>query len=406
MTDSSVDINSVNNFKEHIMFYVGIDVAKDKHDCIIVDSDGKITVPSFTIPNTLSGFQLLYDKITSSTSDFSAIKIGLEATGHYSNHIIEFLGNHQFETFVVNPLHTCLYRKSLSFRKTKTDKIDATLITDLLRTETLKPYCPASDDIKELKILTRYRFSLIQDCSRLKVSTTRLINILFPELDTFMTDLNGNSAHALLSEYPGAFFVASSHLTKLSNLLHKSSKGHIHKETCVALREAARNSVGVYNPIHALELQQTIARIKLIQTQTEEVEALIRNIIDRLHPQILTIPGISYTLAAIILAEIDDFSKFSSAEKVLAFAGLEPSVYQSGQYLSTHAKMVKRGSIYLRYALFTAAKCVCNFDSTFHEYLSKKRAEGKPYNVAMSHVAKKLTRVIYCLETQSIPYKK
>lgn len=388
------------------MFYVGIDVAKDKHDCIIVNSDGDIVTPCFTIPNTLSGFHLLYDKISSCTSDFSAIKIGLEATGHYSNHIIEFLCNHQFETFVVNPLHTCLYRKSLSFRKTKTDKIDAALITDLLRTETLKPYSPTSDDIKELKTLTRYRFSLIQDCSRLKVSTTRLVNILFPELEAFMTDLNGNSAHALLSEYPGASFVASCHLTRLFNLLYKSSKGHIHKETCVALRKAARSSIGSCNPVHSLELQQTITRIQLIESQVKELDLLIRDIIDRLNPQILTIPGISYNLAGIILAEIGDFSKFSSAEKVLAFAGLEPSIYQSGQYLSSHASMVKRGSTYLRYALYNAARCVCNFDSTFHDYLEKKRTEGKPYKVAMSHTIKKLTRVIYCLETQKIPYKK
>ena len=388
------------------MFYVGIDVAKEKHDCVIVNSDGKVIIPVFTIPNNHAGFQSLYEKLMSCTTDISAIKIGLEATGHYSNHILEFLTTYQFETFVINPLHSCLYRKSLSFRKTKTDKIDAVLITDLLRTETLKPYCPASNEMKELKILTRYRFSLVQDCSRLKVSTTRLVNILFPELESFMTDINSSSGHALLLMYPGATFVADCHLTKLYTLLSKSSKGHIHKDTCILLREAARSSVGVANTICSMQLQQTIKRIQMLKQQIAEVDSQIKTIMDRIQSPIMTIPGISYTLAAMILSEVGTFSNFSSAEKVLAFAGLEPSVYQSGQYQSNHAKMVKRGSIYLRYALFTAAKCVCNFDQTFHDYYVQKLGEGKPYNVAISHVAKKLTRVIYCLETQQIPYKK
>lgn len=307
------------------MFYVGIDVAKDKHDCLIMNSDNQIVVPSFTISNNLLGFQTLYEKIMSCTSDIAAIKIGLEATGHYSNHIIEFLTNHRFQTFVVNPLHTCLYRKSLSFRKTKTDKIDAALITDLLRTETLKPYVPVSDDMKQLKSLTRYRFTLVQDCSRLKVSVTRLINILFPELESFVTDLNGNSAHSLMSQYPSANLVANCHLTKLYNLLHKSSKGHIKKETCILIRDAAKTSIGSSNPIQSLELQQTIQRIQLMQTQIAELDLLIKDIMNRIQSPIMTIPGISYTLTAIILGELETISKFSSAEKILAFAGLEPS---------------------------------------------------------------------------------
>ncbi|MDO5294196.1 MAG: IS110 family transposase [bacterium] len=387
------------------MFYVGIDVAKDKNDCVIMSSDGKIVVPNFSFSNNATEFEELNQKISSCSLDPSCIKIGLEATGHYSNHVVEYLANHQFQTFVVNPLHTCLYRKSLSFRKTKTDKVDAMLITDLLRTETLLPYEPSSEEIQQLKSLCRYRFTLVQDRSRLKVSTTRLINILFPELEHFVSDLNGKSAHALMLEFPNAKEVASCHLTHLTTLLSKASKGHHKKEDAILIRNAAITSVGSENPMQSLELQQTIQRIQLMDTQIKELERRIKLIMKRVPCQIMTIPGISYEFAAIILSEIGSFSNFSSPAKILAFAGLEPSIYQSGQYTSTYAKMVKRGSKYLRFALVKAAESVCNWDPTFAEYLAQKLDQGKPYYVAISHVAKKLTRVIYCLETKQIAYK-
>ena len=163
------------------------------------------------------------------------------------------------------------------------------------------------------------------------------------------------------------------------------------------IRNAARDSIGPYSDVKSLELQQTIQRIRMMEDQIKQVEAEINPIVDEFHSPILTIPGISYRMAAILIAETENFSNFDSAEKVLAFAGLEPSVYQSGQLTSTHAKMVKRGSKYLRYALFNAAKYVCHWDGGFGQYLAKKRAEGKPYNVAVSHAAKKLTRVIFHL---------
>lgn len=379
------------------MIYAGIDVAKDKHDCLITDSDGLILFDSFSFPNNRCGFDELFANLKSCSDDLSNIKVGLEATGHYSDNLLEFLISNGLPTTVINPLHTNLYRKSLSLRKTKTDRVDAHSIVTMLRTECLKPYSQTSYHVRELKSLTRYRFSLVQDCARLKTSYSRLCLILFPELEKIVPSLHMASIYALLSELPNAKAVSECHLTRLTNLLTSTSKRHYGKEKAIEIRNTARNSIGSYSEVKSLELQQTIQLIQMMEKQIEHVESQINPIVDSLHSPIMTIPGISYRMAAIIIAETENFTNFDSAEQVLAYAGLEPSVYQSGQMTSTHAKMVKRGSKYLRYALFNAAKYVCHWDKHFGTYLAKKRAEGKTYNVAVSHVAKKLTRVIFHL---------
>jgi len=379
------------------MIYAGIDVAKDKHDCLIVDSDGVILFPTFTISNNRQGFNQLLANLKSCGDDLSKIKVGLEATGHYSNNLLEFLIANDIPTTVINPLHTNLYRKGLSLRKTKTDKVDAHSIVTMLRTESLKPYSQSSYHVRELKSLTRYRFSLVQDCAKLKTSYTRLCVILFPELEDLVPSLHMPSIYALLSELPNARAISECHLTRLVHILSTSSKGRYGKEKAIEIRNAARDSIGSYSEVKSLELQQTIQMIQMMEKQIKQVEARINPIVDELHSPILTIPGISYRMAAMIIAETENFSNFDSAEQVLAYAGLEPSVYQSGQLTSTHAKMVKRGSKYLRFALFNATKYVCHWEAGFGQYLAKKRAEGKPYNVAVSHAAKKLTRVIFHL---------
>lgn len=388
------------------MLYAGIDVAKEKHDCIIANSNGEILFNPFTFPNNRTGFDEFFSKLEASSKDLSQIKVGLEATGHFSDNLLEFLISKGLTTFVINPLHTNLYRKGLSLRKTKTDKVDAHSILNMLRTENLKSYSHKSYHIRELKSLTRYRFSLVQGCARLKTSFSRLCVILFPELESLVPNLHMASVYALLSELPGAQPIASCHLTRLTALLHRSSKGRYSRDKAIEIRNAARVSVGSHSNVKSLELQQTIRLIQLMEEQINQVEAEINPIVDSLNSPIMTIPGISYRMAGIIIAEVGDFNDFDSAEQILAYAGLEPSVYQSGQLTSTHAKMVKRGSKYLRYALFNATKYVCHWDPTFSAYLAKKRAEGKSYNVAVSHAAKKLTRVIYHLVKTNQPFVK
>ena len=389
------------------MIYVGIDIAKDKHDCFITNSDGEVLFNVFAIPNNREGYNDLYQKISSLTSDFSVIKVGLEATGHYNYNLLGFLIDKGLPTYVINPLHTNLYRKSLSLRQTKTDKVDARTIAFMLMSGVnLQSYSDTSYHNEELKSLTRYRFDKVKERAKLKTSVSRLVNILFPELEKLVPSIHMASVYAMLSEFPCASKIASAHLTRLANLLETSSRGHYGKETAITFRNAARVSVGSNMPAKSLELKHTIKLIQELDSEIEEIENEIKTIMDEINSPILSIPGINYRMGAMIIAEIGDFSRFDSPDKILAYAGMPPSTYQSGQLDSSYSHMEKRGSRYLCYALFNATKFVCHWDSTFAAYLAKKRAEGKHYNVAISHAAKKLVRVIYQLEKSKQAYIK
>ena len=389
------------------MIYVGIDVAKDKHDCFITNSDGEVLFKAFTISNNLDGFNELYQKIESVMEDTTKVKVGLEATGHYGYNLLGYLIDKGLPTYVINPLHTNLYRKSLSLRQTKTDKVDARTIASMLMSDVnLKSYSDISYHNEELKSLTRYRFDKVKERAKLKSSVSRLVCILFPELEKLVPTLHMASVYAMLSEFPGAKQVADTHLTRLTNLLSESSKGRYGKETAIAFRNAARTSIGSNMPAKSLELKHTIKLIRELTSDIDEIEHEIKLIMDEINSPILSIPGINYRMGAMIIAEIGDFNRFDSPDKILAYAGLSPSTYQSGQLDGAYSHMEKRGSRYLRYALYNAAKYVCHWDPTFAEYLAKKRAEGKHYNVAISHAVKKLVRVIYHLEKTNQQYIK
>lgn len=389
------------------MIFVGIDVAKDKHDCFIINSEGEVLADVFTVSNSKEGFDALLEVINTCTGiDGGKIKVGLEATGHYSYNLLGFLLDNGLPTFVINPLHTNLYRKSLSLRKTKTDKVDARTIASMLMSDvSLKPYTNIAYHNSELKSLTRYRFDKVKERAKLKTSVSRLVNILFPELEKLFPTLHIASSYALLSELPSAKQIAEVHLTHLTNLLYTASKGRYSREKAVQIREAARISIGTFMPAKALELKHTIKLIREFDTEIDEIEEAIKSIMDKINSPITSVPGIGLNMAAMIIAEIGDFNRFDSPDKILAFAGLSPSTYQSGQLNNCYAHMEKRGSRYLRYALYNVTKYVCHWNPVFADYLAKKRSEGKHYNVAISHAAKKLVRLIFALQKSGQAYK-
>ena len=384
---------------------VGIDVAKDKHDCFIQSSEGEVLADVFTISNNMDGFHTLLEKIQACTTPQDKIRVGLEATGHYSYNLLGFLLDNGLATYVLNPLRTNLYRKSLSLRKTKTDRVDARTIAAILLSDAgLKPYTDTAYHNEELKSLTRYRFDKVKERAKLKSSVSRLVCILFPELEKLVPSLHMASVYALLEEFPGAKQVAGAHLTSLKSLLEKASKGRYKRDMALSIRDTARMSIGSRMPAKSLELQHTIRLIRELDAEIHEIEAEIETMMDEIRSPIMTIPGIGCRMGAMILAEAGDLSRFDSPDKLLAYAGMSPSTYQSGQLNNCYPHMEKRGSRYLRYALFNATKYVCLWDPTFAAYLAKKRAEGKHYNVAISHAAKKLVRLIFAMEKSRQPY--
>ncbi len=389
------------------MICVGIDVAKDKHDCFILNSEGEVLADAFTIPNNAEGFESLLQTIRRCPRPTDKIKVGPEATRHYRYNVLGFLLDKGLPTYVINPLHTNLYRKSLSLRKTKTDRVDARTIATMLMSDVdLKSYTDTAYHNEELKSLTRYRFDKVRERAKLKQSISRLVTILFPELEKLVPTLHAVSVYALLSEFPGAKQIAGAHLTHLKTLLNDASRGRYGRDVAMELRDAAKNSIGSVMPAKSLELQHTIRLVHELDTEIEDIEAAIEAMMNEIQSPITTIPGIGVRMGAMILAEIGDFSRFDSPDKILAYAGMSPSTYQSGQLSlsGTYSHMEKRGSRYLRYALYNATKYVCFWDPTFAAYLAKKRAEGKHYNVALSHAAKKLVRLIYAMEKSGQPY--
>ncbi len=225
------------------MIFVGIDVAKDKHDCVITHSEREVPAKAFSFSNNKAGFQDFFQRISAITNDFSEIKVGLEATGHYSYNLLGFLLDKEFHVYLLNPLHTNLFRKSLTLRKAKTDKVDAhTITTMLMSMPDLKPYSATTFNNEELKSLTCYRFEKVQERAKLKVSVSLLVTILFPEPEKLVSNLHGATVYALLSEFPNAEAVANAHLTRLTNLISASSNGHHGKEKAEQIRNAAGNS--------------------------------------------------------------------------------------------------------------------------------------------------------------------
>jgi transposase len=377
------------------MIFVGIDVAKDKHDCFIVSSDGEVLKNVFTFKNDLEGFNSFLAAIPDVPKD--TIRVGLEATGHYSLNLMNFITNNQLPLVVLNPLQTNLFRKAHTLRKSKTDKIDAKIIALMLQSGNFSPHSNLSYHLSELKSLTRHKSRIKKNLSRYKVSLNRILDIMFPELSSVVYSLNQKSIYALLKAFPSKKAIATAHLTKLTNVLKKSSYGKYGKSKALLIRETASSSIGTDSRALSFELSQTISFIEIYTSQINKINHEIKSIMDELQSPILSVPGISYGLGSVIISEIGSIKNFDSPYKLLAFAGLDPSTYQSGKFAASNMKMVKRGSPYLRWALLEAARLIAMRDKTFKEYYLKKKAEGKHHYVALSHVAKKLVRVIYYL---------
>ena len=319
------------------MICVGIDVAKDKHDCFILSSEGEVLADVFTIPNNAEEFDTLLQTIRRCARPADKIKVGLEATGHYSYNILGFLLDKGLATYVINPLHTNLYRKSLSLRKTKTDRVDARTIATMLMSDVdLKSYTDTSYHNEELKSLTRYRFDKVRERAKLKTSISRLVCILFPELEKLVPTLHLASVYALLSEFPGSKQIASAHLTRLTNLLREASKGRYGREKAIEIRDAARNSIGSAMPAKSLELKHTIRLIGELDAEIEEIEKEINSIMDAVHSPITTIPGIGNRMGAMILAEVGDLDSDYSASSSNSFT-LPPYSGNSRKNLSLNS---------------------------------------------------------------------
>ena len=384
------------------MIYVGIDIAKNTHWASAMNSDGEILLQPFSFQNNNEGFQKFISKL--SNFDKQKMLIGLESTAHYGENIISYLFNLDYKIGIINPIQTSNLRKS-NIRKTKNDKVDTFII---IKSLSLNNYnLVTTRDINNIKLkgLSRSRHNLIVMRSRSKIQLASFIDQLFPELNQFFKgNLHLNVSYQLLKEYSSPKQISSLHLTKLSNILHDNSHGRYNKQDAIRLRDLAKNSVGIDNPTLSLQIKQAILQIELYSEQIEEVEKLSKQILDEMKSKLLTIPGMSYNQATVIHGFIGDINRFNKSCQLLAYAGLDPSTYQSGNFEARSTRMSKRGNSLLRYNLVYAAHNLVLHNKTFKEYYDLKRSQGKTHYCALGHCAHKLVRIIFKMLKSNVDF--
>lgn len=376
------------------MIYIGIDIAKNFHFASVVNSELETLVKPFKFYNDKSGFELFLKNI--SNFNQSDVLIGLEATGIYGDNLVSFLFNKGFKIGRINPLQSDSLRSS-NIRKTKTDKVDTFLICKCL---ILKDYTLITEtDIQmiELRSLCRLKIDIGKSKSKCKCQLVSCLDVVFPEMSKVFKDLHVKSSYALLSKYPSAYIISHTRVDAIFNIIHKASRGAFGKQKAIDLKSFANNSIAIRNNSIELQIKLLIEQINMFQQQIDLLDDQITDIMDSLNSPITSIPGIGNWLGAIIISEIGDISKFSSSKKLLAFAGLDPAVKQSGNSNAPSTKISKRGSKALRYAINSAAFSIIWKNSTFHNYYTTKMSQGKSHLNAIGHVSHKLTRVIFKL---------
>lgn len=381
-----------------MIYYIGIDISKYKHDFCIISNAGELIVENKSFQNNKIGFQSLLDQLKPYNK--SDIRIAFEATGHYSLNLELFLTNNGYTYIKTNPLIIHQFLKARSLRRTKTDKADSITIAKYLMSIPYKPNSDLLYTIFTLKSLCRARESLIKERSKFAVLLTNELDKSFPELKPFFNNQISITLLYILQKYTNTQHIA---LMKDYESIHNISRGRFTYAKFAQLKELAKNSVGFHNENTDLLISTYVSIYNDFNEKIDPIEKQISTIIKVLNPRMLTIPGLGEISVATILSEYGDIKNFSSPNKMLAFAGLDPSINQSGT-LESNGKMVKHGSGHLRYAIMNSAMAILRFSPEFYDYYLKKRSEGKCHRVALSHVCKKLIRVIYTLEKNDIDF--
>ncbi|MBU5313272.1 IS110 family transposase [Tissierella carlieri] len=387
------------------MFYVGIDIAKKNHEASIIDSNGKLLDKSITFSNSESGSNKLLSLLNKFEADSSNVIIGMEATGHYWLSLYSHLLNLGFTVYVINPIQSEAFRK-MYIRQTKNDSKDSFIIAQIMRFGEFSTTSLADEDIMALRQLSRYRFSLVDECSDWKRKCIALLDQVFPEYSKLFSDTFGVTSRELLSNYPTPEDILSIDTDTLSKLLSAASRGRFGISKASEIQEIASNTFGISfaKDAFTFQIKQIIAQINFIEGQLKDLENEIATLLHRTNQIITTITGIGDILGAVIIGEIGDISRFESASQLVAYAGLDASVKQSGDFIGTHTKISKRGSPYLRRAIWLAATVAAFKDPALSLYYQSLRARGKHHLTAIGAVARKVCNIIFAVLSNNKPY--
>jgi len=388
------------------MFYLGIDIAKTNHVASLLDQKGTVLIRAIRFTNSIEGFQKLLESISSITSDLSKIVVSMEATGLYWLSLYSSLIDKQFNVSVFNPYQIKSYRGAFNNRKQKNDVIDSIIIADYLRVfGTNTTYLP-NEELLSLRQLTRYRSGLVENIASLKTQVIGILDKVFPEYHKVFSDTFGCTSKQILLQCPTPEDILKISSTKLLNLISKHSKSRLGNNTVQTLKSIAKVSFGVKftNGACSFEIKQLINQLIFLEKQINELDVEIKELYDKLDTHLLSVPGIGKTLAPIILAEIGNINTFDKPSKLTAFAGIDPSENQSGNKQSSNNKTSKRGSPYLRHAIYTASLVAMSNDKTLRAYYDKKISEGKHHFIALSGISRKLLTIIFYILKEDRDY--
>lgn len=390
------------------MYIVGIDIAKRKHEAAVIDESGTVIIKSFSFTNNCSGYNRLIGAIRKANLPLTEVQFAMEATGHYWLPLFARLQREGFLVQVINPVQTNSIR-SFYIRQAKTDPRDALLIAEVIRFGHFSESTLHPENIYELRELCRGRHAVVSMQSDVKRKIIALLDQAFPEYEKVFTDTFGDTSMAILLTCPTPKELAAIDIDVLCELIRKPSRGRFGIKKAEEIQTLARNSFGfdMVSDVFSTMIKLYAQHIVFMKQQIREMEAKIAEIMSSLDTHITTIAGIGPTLGAVILSEIGDISRFPSAAKLAAYAGIDPTMRQSGEYNGVRNRMSKRGSPYLRHAIWLATSSAVQHDPALRAYFQKKRAEGKPYMASLGHASRKMVSVIYAVMRDNktyIPY--
>ena len=385
------------------MLFVGIDIAKRNHEASVIAQDGRVVRKAMRFANSQAGYNKFMDMVRGLSEP---VVFGMEATGHYWLTLYTHLRNDGFTVHVINPIQSDALR-GMYIRKTKTDSVDSVIIADVIR---FGRYCETSvepGDLQAMRELCRQRFYIIDMASDLKRKVIALLDQVFPEYEKLFSDSFGVSSMELLSQYTTPEEMLSVSSQQLAEVLEKASRGRLGVEKAEEIQNAARNSFGIVmaSGSFSLIIRQYIEQIRSLEDSVAAFDAEIARLLSGFDTQLTTITGIGPTLAAVILSEIGgDIRRFSSPAKLAAYAGIDPTVKQSGDFSGTRMKMSKRGSPYLRRAIWLASTVAAFKDPAIHALYERKRAEGKDHMTVIGHICRKMISIIFAVLRDNTPY--
>ena len=387
------------------MYIVGIDIGKNHHEASIVSPEGKQIGRSLRFATTHKGADSLMSFIFKNIGNSPCV-FGMEATGHYWYPIYSFLKAKGYTIYVINPIQSDSLRK-MYIRQTKNDSIDSFLIAEVIRFGQFGTTSMADENILAMRQLCRYRDSVISSRTEIKLRIGTIMEQIFPEYEKQFSSLWVSTSMGILEKYLTPENIENAPIDELFEIIKDKSHNRLTRAKAISIKEAAADTFGIKiaQDAFSFQLKQLIDRMNFLDKQIEALDCQILEYYEKFDCYLHTIPGIGIIGAATILAEIGDISRFKNSSSLIAFAGIDPTVRQSGEFNSTHNHMSKRGSPYLRHAIFLAATTCSFHNSQLNAYYKKKRDQGKHHLTATGAVARKLTTVIYAVLRDSKPYE-